>query len=351
MPQSNPSILRCLLCRGDNLYRDKESGECRICPKVGERIAVMAAVAVPCSVLLIGSLVLLLHPIGGRFPAMLRPRRFLAWLAVNAKYIGIMVSVSSQKMYCHLCFSPTYTSSLLLPNLVFLCPAQPKFKIVFSFYGIAASLDSTYDARMPPAYTDWVRDAFSWARVDWPSIMFPPECTPFATNGSSFRAWLLIKGLAPLVAIVVPLVGATVIKCFRLGGTLKNVCSGMLQAVPHALFISFCLVPSVSATIFESWLCVEYQDDGSALYREDGSHLSSISMRFFLSSDLRLQCPEHGFSNAEHVTIKAIASIFVAIWPVGFVAMYTLALLPCRSSLRGHVQTPLVRATRFLHSE
>ena len=66
----------------------------------------MAAVAIPCSVLLIGSLVFLFHPVDRRFPAMLRPSRFLAWLAVNAKYIGIMVSVSSQKLHCNRSASP-----------------------------------------------------------------------------------------------------------------------------------------------------------------------------------------------------------------------------------------------------
>ena len=131
--QSDPSILRCLLCRGDDLYRDKESGECRICPKAGERIAVMAAVAIPCSVLLIGSLVLLLHPVGGRFPAMLRPRRFLAWLAVNAKYIGIMVSVSPLRKciaigpllsYLHHPFTHAELSSPLL------CAAQAQDRLL-----------------------------------------------------------------------------------------------------------------------------------------------------------------------------------------------------------------------------
>ena len=213
------------------------------------------------------------------------------------------------------------------------------------------SLQDTYDARMPSSYTDWVRDAFRWARVDWSSLVLPSGCTPFTTVGSSFRAWLLVKGLTPLLVICMAMVGATGIKCFQLGWTAKTARSGMLQAVPLVLFLSFCLVPSVSATIFESWLCVEYQDDGSALYREDGSHLSSISRRSFLRSDLRVQCSEHGVSNAEHDTITAIASAFVAVWPVGFVVMYTLALLPCRSSLRDHVQTPLVRATRFLHRE
>ena len=33
---------------------------------------------------------------------------------------------------------------------------QGKLKILFSFYGIATVLNTTYDAKLPPEYTDWV---------------------------------------------------------------------------------------------------------------------------------------------------------------------------------------------------
>ena len=41
----------------------------------------------------------------------------------------------------------------------------------------------------------------------------------------------------------------------------------------------------------------------------------------------------------------------VAVWPVGTVVLYAVALLPCRKNLLNHVQTPLTRATRFLHKD
>ena len=41
----------------------------------------------------------------------------------------------------------------------------------------------------------------------------------------------------------------------------------------------------------------------------------------------------------------------VAVWPVGTVVLYAAALLPCRTNLRKRIQTPLTRATRFLHKD
>ena len=36
---------------------------------------------------------------------------------------------------------------------------------------------------------------------------------------------------------------------------------------------------------------------------------------------------------------------------MGTVVLYAVALLPCRTNLLNHVQTPLTRATRFLHKD
>ena len=41
----------------------------------------------------------------------------------------------------------------------------------------------------------------------------------------------------------------------------------------------------------------------------------------------------------------------VAVWPVGTVVLYAAALLPCRTNLSKRIQTPLTRATRFLHKD
>jgi hypothetical protein len=214
---------------------------------------------------------------------------------------------------------------------------------MFSFYGIATVLDSTYDAKMPDAYTDWVEAAFDWARVDWPSIFIPAECTPF-TTGSSFRAWLLMKAIAPLLFIMVVTLGTAARKAARLGWSRKNMGIGALQAMPLALLLSFCACPSVSMSIFQSWLCVEYQYDGR---RVDAP---AIEYKY-LSQDLRVRCSDDRFTEPEHDTITSLACALMFVWPVGMVGLYAAAVLPCAKSLNAHVQTPLTQATRFIHRD
>ena len=161
--------------------------------------------------------------------------------------------------------------------------------------------------------------------------------------GSSFRSWLLIKGVVPLLAIFVAMLGAISMHCRQLGWSAKDLYIGALRSLPFALFLSYCLVPSVSKSIFQSWSCIAFEVDGRDVQR--------ISYQTFLRSDLSVRCSEYGFSNTEHNTIKAIASVLLAIWPVGMVVMCAAALLPCRTSLRAHKLTPLNRATKFLHQD
>ena len=57
-----------------------------------------------------------------------------------------------------------------------------EYQIIFSFYGIVAALDRSYDAKMPHEYTDWVDSAFGWVRVDWTSLVLPAGCKSYSTR-------------------------------------------------------------------------------------------------------------------------------------------------------------------------
>lgn len=178
-------------------------------------------------------------------------------------------------------------------------------QILFSFYGIVTVLDTTFDAHMPDAYTNWISGAFGWARVDWPSLLLPSECTPFS-SGSSFRSWLLVKGITPLLLIFAAVVGATIFRSTHLGWSRKSLLNGSLQAMPLALLLSFGFCPSVTMSIFQSFLCVEYQYDG----RDD----RSITTHQYLREDLRVRCTYGSFSSSEYDTIGSIAYVLIAIW-------------------------------------
>ena len=195
---------------------------------------------------------------------------------------------------------------------------------------------------MPEDYTKWVDDAFGWSRVNWPSLILPVACTPFSGN-SSFRSWLLIKGLVPLVVILAAVIGGTAINVARLGCSVKNFHIGAIRVLPLALLLSFSFCPSVSASIFKSWLCKEYEFDGR--------DADSVTTHKFLLEDLSIRCSDNNFKDAEHDTITSIARVLVFVWPVGMAVLFAGSLLPCRSSLHANSRTPLVDATKFLHRD
>lgn len=112
----------CLLCqKGKGLYLDS-SGACSPCPDVVGAVAKSTGVALACVAAVAICILLLVHPKCQRYAALRRARNSIEWLKTYAKSIGLM----------------------------------GKTKIVFSFVGVVTVLDSTYDARLPAAYTDWI---------------------------------------------------------------------------------------------------------------------------------------------------------------------------------------------------
>lgn len=145
----------------------------------------------------------------------------------------------------------------------------------------------------------------------------------------------------PVFVMLLAVIGAPILSCARRGWSGRNLYVGFLQALPFVLVVSYCLVPSVSKTIFQSWSCTAYQFDGK--------DLKNIVYQSFLRKDLSVRCSEFGYSNSEHDAIKRNASVLLAIWPVGMVVMYAVILLFLRNSVRSRKLTPLMRATKFLH--
>jgi len=125
---------RCLLCADEGYYLSGDS-ECLKCPGAGDGIALLVGLIVGILLLLVGSFVALVHPVGNRLALLHPARRAVAWFACYAQNIGL----------------------------------SPKVKIVFSFYGIVVVLNEVYDAQMPAVYTKWVSNVFGWVQFDWVS--------------------------------------------------------------------------------------------------------------------------------------------------------------------------------------
>jgi hypothetical protein len=76
----------------------------------------------------------------------------------------------------------------------------------------------------------------------------------------ALRSWLLLKAVTPLLVILFAVVGSTARQCIRKGCNRHSAAAGVLGSLPIALIISFLFVPSVTMSIFQSWLCVEARD-------------------------------------------------------------------------------------------
>jgi len=171
---------------------------------------------------------------------------------------------------------------------------------------------------------------------------------PGACLVGGIKLRVVLRGLVPLLLMLGPLVlsimPVIVLSCRarvapRADCTKTCFSEGLkaavLRALPYMIFISFCLVQSVSAGIFSAWDCVQFVFDSA-----------SGTTRTFLREDLSIEC-----DTEQHWQIKRIAFVFFAIWPVGMPLLYLLMLWPCRVALLEARSTPLTHATSFLHQE
>ena len=193
-------------------------------------------------------------------------------------------------------------------------------------FGLSA-LPSWYHQTMMPVA--WI------GRLDWTIWLPPGSCI-------DYQARLLLRGLGPLLLLALLPIGYGVREA-ALARQLRqhfSPVSVVLTALPALLFLSFCLCPSVSTSIFSAWGCRPY-----VVNSDTGAEW------FFLREDQSVICSKDGERMAGHAKITGLASLFVLVWPLGMPLCYVLVLLLCRKSILERRQTPLVVATEVLHKE
>ena len=108
-----------------------------------------------------------------------------------------------------------------------------------------------------------------------------------------------------------------------------------LRSLEAAVFISFCVLPSVTRSLFLAFQCQSFGFDD--LKRETKS---------YLTASLDIEC-----SSAAHQPSIALAVGFIVVWPLAMPLLYALLLYRCRRSIQNHQPSPLSRAIRFLWSD
>ena len=203
----------------------------------------------------------------------------------------------------------------------------PKLKMACSFYQVVVVIPKVYGVRVPDWYTQWMSN-IDFIELDWFQI-FPGTCF-----FDGFTSMLLARALVPLAAIAAVLVAAPPLalvraRCF--GGSRTQL---LLAGMPLGLALSFAFVPSVSAYIFSAWNCVAYKADAA-----------TGADRLYLRADPSVAC-----GTDEHAGMKRVASVFVAVWPVGTLLLYGGLYVVCRRSVQMRRPT-LARACSFLFRE
>jgi len=182
------------------------------------------------------------------------------------------------------------------------------------------------DSTLPSGLSDWLSVLEPLAGFDVGSFVFPDwKCV----GGLATR--LAFNGLWPLILMLAVALALAACEVAR-KGSIKSVA---LRSLEFAVFISFCVLPSVTRSLFLAFQCQSFGFDD--LTGETKS---------YLTASLDIEC-----SSGAHQPIVGFAVGFILLWPVAMPLSYALLLYRCRRSIQNHQPSPLSRAIRFLWSD
>ena len=211
-------------------------------------------------------------------------------------------------------------------------------------YQVATVLDSTYGLRMPEDYYRWMR-IVSWiGAIDWLGLALPSACF------LSTKAKLIVVAVGPVILVLAAILFGS---CYRWAQgrqrrsatsadepyrtrIVRAAVDGALTSLPFALVVVFFFVAGVSTQIFQARACIGYVVEDATQAR-----------RFFLREDLSIEC----YTSKEHEGLVNLMWVFVFVWPVGVILLYSLVLVPCRDPILAGESTAFTRATFFLTND
>ncbi len=210
----------------------------------------------------------------------------------------------------------------------------PKSKVLIACYQCITLIPTVYEVTLPNEYYSWMR-VFNWIDFDWDELFVPGDCLP-----GGFGARLLLRGLVPLgcILVMVPIGATIIVTQQRLKGRHVSKGQGLRAMLPYVLFVLFCFVASISYGLFAAWSCLKVE-------------VAPGDFKQFLRADLSVECSDPWYDNPEYRDIVVVASVLVALWPVGVPLLFFLVLYPEREAIRNRRETAGTRATAFLHRE
>ena len=280
---------RCAFCSNSSEYYDAERATCRACGDLTGRafqgLAVLVAVAIVLALLYRALL---------QAPAQLaRINSALSQLAAAMTQFGF----------------------------------QAKFKLAIGFFQVWTVRKSVYGVETPEELSRWL-SVFDFLGFDLGVALFPS----WACLGD-LRWRIAFNALWPL-GLMAAVCAALVSRELLMGRSARQ---SLLSSLRAAIFISFCVIPSVTRSLFLAFQCESFGFDDTTSPSETKSHLTA---------SINVEC-----SSDEHGRFVALASVFIVIWPVGMPLLYAVLLHRCRRAVREHQPSGLSRATHFLWKE
>ena len=181
------------------------------------------------------------------------------------------------------------------------------------------------DSTLPSELTNWLPlpELFDF---DLGSFIFPDwKCV----GGLMTR--LAFNGLWPLVLMLVVALALTGYEMAR-KGSLR---SAALRSLKVAVFISFCVLPSVTRSLFLAFQCRSFGFDDFA-----------NEPKSYLTASLDIEC-----LTGEHQPTLGLAGGFIVLWPLAMPLLYAFLLYRCHHSIQSRQPSSLSRAIRFLWSD
>ena len=186
--------------------------------------------------------------------------------------------------------------------------------------------ESVYGFTLPSRLSDWL-SVLEPLGFDLGSFIFPDwKCVGGLTTRLAF------SGLWPLVLMLAVALALAVREAARKG----SLQSAALRSLEAAVFISFCVLPSVTRSLFLAFQCQSFGFDDF-----------TSETKSYLTASLDIECSGSG----AHKPIIAVAVGFIVLWPLAMPLLYALLLYRCRRSIRNHQPSSLSRAIQFLWSD
>ena len=246
--------------------------------------------------------------------------------------VGVVCGGCLLHLFSRLCLSPRHREQLAYAWKRF--NPGVKLKILIAFYQIATKVEMVYQVEMPVG----VKRLLARFSVIV-SLGFSVGSTPLQCIGLGGYFNLLLASMILPVAIVIVIVLVSVVVML-----FQRRCSGRVLvglALPWILKFLFLVYPIVTNVAFMGFPCYTFEEDGSKYLKAD------VGVDCCVRADVGVDCKDHTYEDE----ILPLAWVAIGIYPIGLIILNAVLLFCARKAIMSGRQTPLRRATEFLHKE